>query len=175
MDFKMNYIALSFMLLFACSNANKSAKTSPVHFHIDNAMPHCGGAAPLREDVYPKMDPFVSCTLFVFTVDSNGKRDKQIGSIVTDSQGNATLPLSAGKYQLWKPTKLLTLDEFQEVEKPLRGSVYEYRDEACFMAWYSRPDFEFELKDQKSFSFAYTNRCFTGAHPCLEYTGPYPP
>ena len=173
----VTFVGALVLLMTSCSTANRNnaRKVQLINFHIDNALPHCGGAAPLPDDIYPKMDPFISCTLFVFSVNKNGSRDKQLGSILTDNAGNARFPLPKGKYQLWKPSKLLSLDEFQEAEKPAKSSYYTYMDEACFNAWYERPDFEFEVGDKKEFSFAYQNRCFTGAHPCLKYDGPFPP
>ena len=178
MDFRATYILVLIIGLTACSTNKENNWTKggeEVTILIQNAMPHCGGAAPMPDVDYPQLEPFISCTLSVHLANEDGSRGKKVAEIVTDFEGKAMISLQKGKYQLWKPSKLKPFTDFIEIESPVKSTNYSYKDEACFKDWYNRIDFELAVGDKKEFSFAYQNRCFTGAHPCMTYSGPYPP
>ena len=178
MDFKLTYIFILILGLFACSTnkiSNWEKDGKEVTIYIQNAMPHCGGMAPDPEIDYPIMDPYIGCTLSVHLANDDGTRGEKVGEILTNHEGKAKISLKKGMYQLWKPSKFDSFSEFMDKESPVKSSNYAYRDEACFQEWYDRPDFELEVTAKPEFSFSYQNRCFTGAHPCMIYSGPYPP
>lgn len=178
MDFRAAFIWILIIGLSACSMNKENTYTScseDVTIHVQNAMPHCGGAAPMPYEDYPQMEPFISCALSVHLANDDGSRGKRVGEIVTNESGKAIIKLHNGKYQLWMPSKLESFVEFKEKVAPIKNTNYAYRDDACIEEWYKRVDFEFEVNEKKEFSFAYQNRCFTGAHPCMTYSGPFPP
>lgn len=171
--FKGGMLAL---LLFTTScGIWKSKQAVDVQFEIFQAFPYCGGAAPTPDMLEPQLDAFASCSLAICEVNENGERGKWMTTIVTDENGLAKSALPKGKYQLWLPSKLESFEEFMKIEKSVKGKFYSYEEVACFRTWYETPDFEFEVGTETSFKFVYNNRCFTGHHPCLIYTGPFPP
>lgn len=176
MVFKLTFVLIASALLIGCGvKKENSTKNISVVIQLYNAVPHCGGAAPLPEDEWPKMEELSGCELSVHEVNTDGSRGKQVATFTSNESGKGELVLPKGKYQLWAINKLEEFERFLELEGETKGVNYENRDETCFKAWYDKADFEFEVGDETDFEFAYKNRCFTGSHPCLIYSGPYPP
>lgn len=174
MGFKKIILFTGLLGLFACA-AHKGMGTKEVTIQINNALPHCGGAAPMPDVVYPQIEALPNCSLSIYEVTADGKRGQLVSTIISNDKGSAMVQLKNGKYQLWRPSKLLSFEEFMKKESPALTEEYKYRDTDCFRLWYNRPDFEFEVGDQNAFEFNYKNNCFVGSHPCLEYDGPWPP
>ncbi len=169
-------VLIGCLILTACvSTRNKEKNALDVNFEIAEANPHCGGAAPMPDDIYPMIEPYVGCELMIYSVNEDNQRGKSFGTITTLTDGKATTKLPKGKYQMWKPSKLLPFSEFIAKEKSVNNSFYGYKNEACFQEWYETPDFVFEVGEESNFKFVYHNRCFTSHHPCMLYTGPLPP
>lgn len=175
MGFKWLFLCCVGIFLSCGTWKKKKVPDTLVQIEVYESFPHCGGAAPEPGDSYPNVVVYDACTLVVCEVGKDGKRGETKATIITDENGSVRLSLAPGKYELWHPTKLLPFDEFLKAEKTLSGSYFTYENEACFRSWYEKPDFEFEVGEASFFKFVYYNRCFTRHHPCLIYTGPFPP
>lgn len=178
MDFRksISSVVLGIMLLSCATHKkNNNDQQQEVRIQINNAEPHCGGAAPDEDVEYPRIVPFPACKLSLHYANEDGSRGKLLKVLISDSNGVIQVDLNKGKYQFWRQSKLLTFDQFLTSEKPPMGADFGFRDEACFRAWYEQADFSFEVDEQKEFALTYTNKCFTGSHPCLDYSGPFPP
>lgn len=173
MVFKIIYLTLALSFL-GCANRNATKLTKEITFQIYDAKPHCGGAAPDPEMQYPLNVPVSGITLWIYSVDDAGKIKAKVGEIKTAEEGTASVQLPEGNYQLLRPTKLLSLDEFIETESQMKSKYFSYKDAACFEKWKSTPDYSFTT-EQANHTIVYQNRCYTGSHPCMEYSGPMAP
>ena len=144
-------------------------------FYFMDLTPHCGGAAPMENEEFPKVSPIRLAQWTVFKVNERGGRGQRLGELLSSNEGRSTYRLQPGKYQLWWKSKTLTFEEFYERESPDMGNMKEYKNEDCFRDWFETPDFEFEVVDDSTYTINYENRCFVNRHPCLIYTGPPPP
>lgn len=178
MVFRIAVIAVSLWCMsFGCSNQRELAAANvekEMVITVTSLTPHCGGMAPLPGERYPKSAPMVNFTLDVFTIDNKGNRKEKVGSITTDENGKAKIVLPVGNYQLWRPDKLLSLQEFMDTNKTGRGDNYVYANEECFQKWKDTPDGEFKTYED-SYEIVYRRRCYVGANPCMEYRGPAAP
>jgi hypothetical protein len=176
MGFSSLCIAMICWLTFsACGVSKKAVEKSEVTFEVVDVVPHCGGAAPDPELAYPMIQPAVNYQLWVYKTDEKGKRGAKVGELRTNEEGMEKMMLAPGKYQLWKPTKIMTFENFKKTESGLKDKMYKYKDDECFKKWQSTPDYSFDSNLSSSVRVVYTNRCNVGAHPCLEYTGPVAP
>lgn len=182
MDIKLIFTCGVLAILAACGTKKEDAAENgiPISITINNALPHCGGAAPMPDDVWPKVEICMDCSLSVHKINKDGSRGKQVTTFVHEDGGRVDLKLPKGKYQLWSINKLEDFHRFMELESEPIGIHYEYKDESCFKEWFDRADFSFEViekpvGEKSDFSFVYKNRCFIGSHPCMIYSGPYPP
>ena len=146
-----------------------------LEFKFIDLMPHCGGAAPMENDVYPKKSPIRGGAWEVFRVNEDGSRGQLLGHLLSNDEGIANYRLQPGHYQLWWRSKTLSFEEFKKQESPDMGKMKSYKDDACFRTWYETPDYDFKVEEDSTYEVTYTNRCFVGRNPCMIYTGPPPP
>ncbi len=177
MDFRTLLFGGVLLLFFSCGTKKESSQIpgEAVEMTVYKTVPYCGGAAPIEGDEWPKKEAMPAHTLSLTKAGAEGKKGELIKMVLTDEQGKIKINLPKGKYQLWHPDKSKSFKEFMEINKKPLGNWLTYGDDACFKEWHERPDFEFEVGEQTNFEFYYENNCFTGIHPCLEYSGPYPP
>lgn len=178
MVFKIAILTITlFGMSFGCSNHRELVQAKnqkEVIFKITSLTPHCGGMAPMPGVKYPTEAPMVKYTLDVYSVNNKGERNEKVGTVETDENGLASLILPVGNYQLWRPDKMLTLQEFMDSNKTGRGKDFVYANEDCFQQWKDTPDAEFKTY-MDTVSVVYKRRCYVGANPCMEYKGPAAP
>lgn len=178
MVFKLITIAVALLgMSFGCANHRDMAQNKnqkEVVFKVTSLTPHCGGMAPMPGVKYPTEAPMVQYDLDVFSIDNKGNRGTKIGTLKTDENGIAKMNLSTGAYQLWRPDKLLTLEEFMNKNKTGRGQDFVYANEDCFQKWKDTPDGEFKSYMDTVY-VVYKRRCNVGDNPCMNYTGPAAP
>lgn len=173
MVFRSVFSLVFLALIFSCATQKSLGKNAKlVRITVSNAKPYCGGAAPTPDMQNPKMEVLPNFSLVLFIQNEDDTRGKEIKMVTTDNSGLLTFELPAGKYQLWKPSKLLSFEEFVKAESPDLGKDFEYKDKECFLAWKENPDFVFEVNSDTTLNLAYHLNCNTGSHPCLKYKGP---
>lgn len=149
-------------------------KTYNVTGTIQTHSPYCGGARPTPEVENGFNEPVRNADFYIYT----GERPsnvKDMTKVTTDEEGKFSVALPNGVYSMIQASKLLPLDEFIEL-KQIKGENYINGDTECFQNWKNGIDFSFNVESSDcSPLFTEMKRCFTGANPCLEYTGPYPP
>ncbi len=176
MGFKMVTLLLATIVIISCaSHKGIAIKAHTVKIELKNAIPYCGGAAPDPEMELVRLEPLPKYSLILYSENEDGSRGAELKEIKSDEEGAYNLNLPGGKYQLWLPTKKLSLEKFIVAESPDLGADYNYKDKECFLAWKERPDFSFEINSDTVVSLQYNPFCYTGSHPCLNYTGPYKP
>jgi len=176
MVFKVSQLVLAIPLIFSCATQKEvGANTNVITINLFNSIPYCGGAAPTPEMEIPRLEPLKDYVLILYSQNNDGSRGAELKEVKTDISGKITLNLPTGQYQLWLPTKKLSLEEFIKVESPDKGKNYIYKDKECFQAWKERADFSFKVKSDTTISLQYKNRCYMDTHPCLRYDGPYKP
>ncbi|MBU2019259.1 MAG: hypothetical protein KJ941_06405 [Bacteroidetes bacterium] len=171
-----NFIFAGFVLMGinGCADQKVNHKeTVLVRFEVIASQPHCGGAAPDPSMVYPMMVPQPNQELLVFSTDLNGNRKEKIATIKTDDEGNASIQLPLGNYQLWRPDKMLILKEFTTLNTK-DSNFYEYKNESCFQQWKDTPDLVFTANTE-TVKWVRKMKCYIGDHPCVTYNGPYAP
>jgi hypothetical protein len=154
----MDFRTLTFLVILSLSCSCATQKESP-----DPDM------------ILPVYEPLRNTPFLLFFENGDGSRGKELKEINTDLQGASLLYLPHGKYQLWRPTKKLGLDEFIKAESLDRGKFYSYKDKECFQAWRERADFKFEVWSDSTITLSRPTRCYTDDHPCLKYDGPFRP
>jgi hypothetical protein len=176
MGFKTTALLVMIVMAFSCATQKELGNNAnEVKLVITNSTPYCGGAAPTPEMEIPVEVPIPNSSFLLYSENEDGSRGKELKEIKTNEDGETTLYLPNGHYQLWLPTKKLSLEEFIKAESPDKGTDYSYQDRECFQAWREKVDFKFEVKSDSTISLSRPVRCYTGAHPCLKYTGPYHP
>ena len=155
-----------------CGSSQKANKTVLVQFQVTQSVPHCGGARPDPEQTYPTIQPVISETYVVFR--SNDLRGKVCGQFTTSEEGEATISLPTGEYVVYQIDKTLPFEEFVAKKSSLKDTHYQTKEEGCFRNWYQEADARFKVGDEV-IKINYSFKCFVGTHPCLEYSGPYPP
>jgi hypothetical protein len=157
-----------------CANQKLAQKEKVlVLFEILTAQPHCGGAAPDPSVKYPMMVPQIRREFLVFSADEKGMRNEEIGEIVTDDFGNASILLPEGNYQLWRTSKLLSLKEFTN-ENKMDSDFFKYAGSECFQKWKDTPDLVFKTTSD-TLKLVTKVKCYIGDHPCVTYNGPDAP
>ena len=142
---------------------------------LTNLTPYCGGAAPTPDMEIPRRVPMENTSFLLYLENDDGSRGKELREIKTNAEGGSSIFLPNGNYQLWLPTKKLSLEDFIKAESPDRGGFYSYKDKECFQAWREKADFKFDVKSDSTIHLSQSVRCYTDAHPCLKYDGPYRP
>jgi hypothetical protein len=176
MVFRNGLFLVFLALIFSCATQKSLGKNAKlVQINMSNAKPYCGGAAPTPDMQNPVMEALPNCSFVLFIQNEDDTRGKEIKLVTTDSKGLLTLELPIGKYQLWKPSKLQSFEEFIKTESPNLGKDFQYKDNECFLAWKEKPDFIFEVNSDTTLNLAYHVNCYTGSHPCLKYNGPLHP
>lgn len=176
MGFKTIAFLVMIAMVFSCATQKELGNNAnEVKLILFNASPYCGGAPPSPEMEIPRLVPIQNASFLLFSENEDGSRGKELKEIKTNEEGGSTLYLPDGNYQLWLPTKKLSLEEFIKAESPDKGQFYSYKDKECFQAWREKVDFKFEVKSDSTISLSRPIRCYTGEHPCLQYDGPYHP
>jgi hypothetical protein len=176
MGFRIVAVLLGVLLIFSCATQKELGNNAhEVRLELADANPYCGGAAPDPEMELPIYVPMSNASYLLYVENEDGSRGKELKEIKTNEEGVANLTLPKGKYQLWLPSKKLSLDDFIKAESPDRGQNYSYSDKECFQAWREKVDFTFEVKSDTTIALSRPTRCYTDAHPCLKYDGPYRP
>ncbi|MGJ8660784.1 MAG: hypothetical protein ACSHXL_01975 [Bacteroidota bacterium] len=176
MVFKIATVLIAIPLIFSCAtHKDLGSSAHEVEIALKNFIPYCGGAAPEPGVDMSRVEPLTNYSLILFAQNEDGSRGAELKEIKSNDVGSYNLNLPSGTYQLWLPTKKLSLEEFMKAESPDKGKDYIYQDKECFLAWKERADFTFEVASDTVISLQYSNRCYTDAHPCLKYNGPYRP
>ena len=168
------------LIASACGTANNTGmnesgeKTFVVTGTIQTHNPYCGGARPTPEIENGFSEPIPNAVYYIYSGD-RPKTAKDMTKITTNADGKFTVSLPNGLYSVIQESKLLPLEQFIEL-KSIKGDFYTNGDSECFSNWKKGVDFSFNVESSDcSPLFTEIKRCFTGANPCLEYEGPYPP
>jgi len=176
MVFRVSTLVLAIPFIFSCATQKElGTNANAVKLNLVNSIPYCGGAAPSHEIEIPRLEPLKDYALILYSQNDDGSRGAELKTVKTDVSGEIAINLPTGQYQLWLPTKKLSLEEFIKVESPDKDKNFSYKDKECFQAWKERADFSFYVKTDTIIFLQYKNRCYTYAHPCLRYDGPYKP
>lgn len=179
MDFKLFLFAIGSMLISCGTNKEitiSEPEEDPNHTIIlkfSRHIPHCGGAAPTPEQINGYSEAISGKTYAIFEHEYNSNK-KPLTESTTNKQGVIEIKLSSGKFAVVDKQKLLPLNEFIEKNTP-DNIHYRSQDSLCFETWKSKPDFTIDIQNDTIIMLTERHQCFTGANPCIEYVGPYPP
>ncbi|MCH2224441.1 MAG: hypothetical protein MK066_06685 [Crocinitomicaceae bacterium] len=136
--------------------------------------PFCGGMRPNSEQEKGFIEAVSNADFYLYQGEIPTNQSEFI-KFTTNDLGKFTLDLAPGKYNIIQANKLLSLEKFIAVNNP-KSEHYKVAPSTCFEKWKNSPDFSFVMTDvSQEKVFTENHRCFTGANPCLKYTGPYPP
>lgn len=176
MVFRKATLLVLIPIFYSCATQKELGnKAKEVVLYLNNAVPYCGGAAPSPEMVIPILEPIQNISFLLYAENVDGSRGRELKTIATDNEGKFLLYLPLGKYQLWRPSKKLNLDQFVKAESPEIGPFYSYNDKECFQAWRERADFIFDIRSDTTISLSRPINCYTFDNPCMLYIGPLRP
>lgn len=168
------------LIASSCGTTTKSdvkesdEKTFVVRGTIQTHSPYCGGARPTPEMEEGFDEPVKNADFYIYS-EERPQSAKDMTKVTTDEEGKFTVSLPTGNYSIIQASKLLPLEEFI-AQKSMNSEQYVNSSSSCFESWKNSPDFTFNVESEDcSPSFTELKRCFTGANPCIKYTGPYPP
>lgn len=181
--FKYPALLSALILLMSCGsvkddhsgNGQTTVSNKGVDFQGTIMMhkPYCGGAAPTPDQEMGFNEPVRNAEFYLYK-DSMPRKRSGFILVKTNEQGIFNVKLVPGKYYIVQKNKLLSLEEFIKVNT-VNNQYYTKKPDSCFEKWKNSPDFSFELTGKDEKVFTENHRCFTGANPCINYTGPYPP
>lgn len=181
MDFKLITLCLGIVLMSVACGTGKNNTTEDVStddkasvmLKLSARKPYCGGAAPTPEQQNGFSEAIAEKSYYVFEGEFTADKEK-VTEFTTNSQGVAELKLDAGTYTVVDAKKLLSLEEFIEANT-IDNPNYQNRENTCFELWKAKPDFTIEVQNDTLIMLTERHNCYTGANPCINYTGPYPP
>ncbi len=170
------------LVLFSCGSVRERANSgqgADKHVFILNATinthkPHCGGMAPTERTRYGVTSPVSNGEFYLYRGTSRPEDTNRLRPVKTDENGQFSVELAEGAYQMIRAHKLLSLEAFIAANT-YDHPHYEVRPEACFEAWKNTPDFSFTIVSDTTMILTEQHKCFTEANPCLIYIGPHPP
>ena len=168
-------------LIVACKNidnggiSGNSKDSVDINGKIQIHKPYCGGAAPSPEQAEGFNEALPNAVFYLYKDSLPDDKDDLL-KVTTDEKGGFDTKLTPGSYHLIQEAKLGSLEEFIKAKR-IDDDHYKSHPEECYERWFNAPDFSFVVTDTTGHNPVLTewHRCFTGANPCLIYTGPYPP
>jgi len=139
---------------------------------------YCGGARPTQEMMEQITQPKpLAKTTFYIRQDSVNDISKPIyKEFTTDSLGNFSIQLPAGKYSIVN-TEKKNSDFVNGLKKTYAKETENYSaiDLNCIKEWVKTPDAILNVNgDVKNFTITYSEHCSWHVQ-CVAYKGPYPP
>lgn len=179
MDFRVIIVFLG-IGLFGCGTGknNSSAEVSTdnkaqVMLKLSARKPYCGGAAPTPAQQNGFSEAIAERSYYVYKGEFSAEKEKH-SEFTTNGQGVTELKLDPGTYTIVDVQKLLSLEEFIQANT-INDPNYQNRENKCFELWKAKPDFTINVQNDTLMMLTERHNCFTGANPCIQYTGPYPP
>lgn len=152
--------------------ADSTSQPYNISIELDHHYPYCGGAYPDESEMY-NYQILANATFHLYNIETGEK-----SNVKTDSTGTLKLNLPPGKYGLREMYKDCTFSEFCARYQTTAGDYYERADSSCYENWWKSNFIEFTVTSPtflQTFSYTFSDHCFTGNNPCISYMGPWPP